>query len=68
MNLFLLLAALALPAARDDDKSTTEKEECHGTAITFVSDPKLAAKLAEKERKLVMVLHVSGNFEDPEFT
>ena len=28
----------------------------------------LAATLAKKEQKLVFVLHVSGNFEDPRFT
>jgi hypothetical protein len=41
---------------------------CHGTSIDFVSSPSDAAKQAKKEEKLVFVLHVSGNFEDPRFT
>ena len=40
----------------------------HGTKIDFLATPKEAATLAKKEQKLVFVLHVSGNFEDPRFT
>jgi hypothetical protein len=40
----------------------------HGTRIDFVDTPGQAAKIAKKEQKLVFVLHVSGNFEDPRFT
>ena len=40
----------------------------HGTQVTFVDTPKEAAAQAKKEQKLVFVLHVSGNFEDPRFT
>ena len=40
----------------------------HGTRIDFVDTPSQAAKIAKKEEKLVFVLHVSGNFEDPRFT
>ena len=40
----------------------------HGTQINFVENPAEAAKKAKKEGKLVFVLHVSGNFEDPRFT
>jgi hypothetical protein len=40
----------------------------HGTAVKFVTTPSEAAKLALKEEKLVFVLHVSGDFEDPDFT
>jgi hypothetical protein len=50
-------------------KSAEPAEEgCHGTAVTFVANPSEAAKRAKKAEKLVMVLHVSGNFEDPAFT
>jgi hypothetical protein len=47
-----------------------EKPTCsaHGTTIDFVDTPSQAASLAKKAGKLVMVLHVSGNFEDPRFT
>jgi len=39
-----------------------------GTQVEFVDTPGLAAQQALKEGKLVFVLHVSGNFEDPRFT
>jgi len=45
-------------------------ESCgkYGTSVQFVESPSQAAKQAEKEEKLVLVLHVSGNFETPDFT
>jgi len=39
-----------------------------GTAVKFLPTPSDAAKAASKEHKLVLVLHVSGDFEDPDFT
>ena len=39
-----------------------------GTAVAFRPSPKLAEEEAVKQHKLVFVLHVSGNFEDPGFT
>jgi len=39
-----------------------------GTSVEFAESPSEAAKQAKKEEKLVFVLHVSGNFEDPRFT
>ena len=46
------------------------KPDCgnHGTSVEFLDTPAEAAKQARKEGKLVFVLHVSGNFEDPRFT
>jgi len=43
------------------------KEEVgkYGTAIDFVDDPSEAADLAQKNRKVLFVLHVSGDLEDP---
>ncbi len=41
---------------------------CFGTTIDFVDTPKEAATQAKKDEKLVFILHVSGNFEDPRFT
>jgi len=44
-------------------------ETCgHGTKLDFVDNPKDAAAIAKKEQKLVLVLHVSGHFEDPGLT
>jgi hypothetical protein len=40
----------------------------YGTTVNFVKTPSEAARLAAKEEKLVLVLHVSGDFEDPDFT
>ena len=40
----------------------------HGTTIDFLDTPQEASKQAKKEGKLVFVLHVSGNFENPRFT
>ena len=40
----------------------------HGTAVEFVPTPTDAATQAKREQKLVLVLHVSGHFETPEFT
>ncbi|GBD36086.1 hypothetical protein HRbin36_01206 [bacterium HR36] len=40
----------------------------YGTAIEFEPTPKAAAKRAAAEEKLVLVLHVSGHFEDPGLT
>jgi hypothetical protein len=40
----------------------------YGTAVDFLETPKAAAVQAEKEQKLVFVLHISGHFEDPGVT
>jgi len=40
----------------------------YGTAVQFVKSPSEAARLALKQEKLVFVLHVSGLFENPDFT
>ena len=50
-------------ARAGDDEAT-----CHGTAVHFVTTPAMAARLAQREEKLVFVLHVSGHFEDPGIT
>jgi len=39
-----------------------------GTAVTFLASPKIAAAQARQQQKLLFLLHVSGNFEDPGFT
>ena len=47
------------------------KETCggeYGTSLTFANSPAEAAKQALKDEKLVFVLHVSGNFETPDYT
>jgi hypothetical protein len=66
--------ALAVPAigGKPDAKTADKPAEgvcgSFGTTIEFIDSPKEAAAQAKKEQKLVFVLHVSGNFEDPRFT
>jgi hypothetical protein len=64
--------AVSGPAARPIKPVAPKKEEAacgsHGTRVEFYDTPSEAAKVAKKEQKLVFVLHVSGNFEDPRFT
>ncbi|AWM40822.1 hypothetical protein GobsT_06290 [Gemmata obscuriglobus] len=60
----LALAAVALVAAPGGAAETCG----HGTRLDFVDSPKEAAAVAKKEQKLVLVLHVSGHFEDPGLT
>ena len=56
-----VVALLASPVAAG--------ENCgFGTKIDFVETPREAAVQAKKEKKLVLVLHVSGHFEDPGLT
>ena len=65
-RLFLSLAAAALVSAAAP--AAPKDGGCFRTTIDFVDTPKEAAAQARKEEKLVFVLHVSGNFEDPRFT
>ena len=61
---------LALPAQADPAKkpSTDTCTGDYGTTVHFEKSPTDAAKKALKEEKLVCVLHISGHFEDPDFT
>ena len=62
-------AAMALSlAAQDSPKCRSCGNEKYGTTIEWEGSPAQAARRAEKEEKLVFVLHVSGYFEDPKFT
>ena len=64
MRYLMLGAAVAFLAA-----PLGAAETCgHGTKLDFVDSPKEAAAIAKKEQKLVLVLHVSGHFEDPGLT
>jgi hypothetical protein len=39
-----------------------------GTSVAFLASPQQAARRAAEEGKVLFILHVSGNFEDPGFT
>ncbi len=50
--------------------ATAGEEVCgeYGTSVIFADSPADAAKQALKEEKLLFILHVSGLFEDADFT
>jgi len=68
-GLALVLAApvAAQPVVKNADEGGTCGRK-HGTEVRFVDTPKEAAQKAKNEEKLVFILHVSGNFENPRFT
>jgi hypothetical protein len=55
------------PAAPEAQLSAVARQ-LHGTSVAFVSTPAEAARLAGRDGKLFFLLHVSGHFEDPDFT
>ena len=61
-----LAAALAADAPARPE--ATGKCSTHGTTVEFFDTPAQAAAKATHEQKLVLVLHVSGLFEDPNLT
>ena len=67
-----LLAVVWLVNGRDGSAAAKPAEAAtcgeYGTSVHFEKTPSAAARKALKEEKLVMVLHVSGDFENPEFT
>jgi hypothetical protein len=67
---FVAAMSAAGVATADPKSLASEKATCgeYGTTVHFERTPTLAAKKALKEEKLVFVLHVSGHFENSEFT
>ena len=61
---------LAGTAFAKDPSFAKEETSCgdYGTQVHFEATPSEAAKAAKKDGKLVMVLHISGHFEDPGLT
>jgi len=43
-------------------------DRCYGTSVEFTDNPKEAVKQAVEQSKLLLVLTISGNFEDSKFT
>ena len=66
----LLPHAIAVLALLAGTSLVRADEGCgdYGTTVKFFKTPSDAATQAKKDQKLVMVLHVSGNFENPDFT
>jgi hypothetical protein len=69
-GLLLALGLVASPVLGSDKAAPKPAETCgdFGTSVHFVKTPSEAARQALKEEKLVLVLHVSGLFENPDFT
>jgi hypothetical protein len=70
---WLALGVFALgctAAVQADPKAKNPEPSCStfGTSVQFEKSPSEAARRARKEEKLVFVLHISGLFEDPDFT
>jgi hypothetical protein len=73
LSAFVLTVAGPVWGAASSDKSSNKaapsKPDCSfGTALQWESKLDVAAKKADRENKLLMVLAVAGHFEDPFFT
>ncbi len=71
--LLSIVASLALAASAPAQEAAaphckTCGQESYGTAIEWAGSPSEAATRAKEAKKLVFVLHVSGYFEDANFT
>jgi hypothetical protein len=56
------------PAACGDINRVCAVDRSLNTALTWAKSPAEAAEAARKDGKLVFLIHVSGNFENPGFT
>ena len=70
--LAVALIAVGLTAPIQAQKKPVDSPEptCgdYGTSVKFEKSPKEAATKALKEEKLVLVIHISGYFEEPDYT
>jgi hypothetical protein len=48
--------------------SPSEQHGTHGTTVEFLCSPDDATRRASEQHKMVFLLHVSGDFDDPGFT
>ena len=65
----IVLWTASLVAGEGPEKSAPAKpDRSFGTCIQWERTLDAAGKKATRDRKLVMVLAVAGNFEDPFFT
>ena len=67
-----LILAVMLHAADAAEMAVAEETDCscprYGTAIEWAPTPEAAARMAREQSKLLLVLHISGNFEKNTFT
>jgi hypothetical protein len=66
----LFAAVLTVPATAGDKTEKCTDGTCgdFGTSVRFEKSPSAAAKKALAQEKLVVVLHVSGDFEESGLT
>jgi len=66
----VVAAAPEQPAEKLPDTEVLPGDRCkqHGTKVRFHPGTVEAAAEAKAAKKMMMVLHISGNFEDPGFT
>jgi hypothetical protein len=67
----MLAVAFAVPLRAGDEAEKCTTATCggdFGTSVRFEKSPSAAAKKALAAEKLVVVLHVSGDFEDSGLT
>jgi hypothetical protein len=64
----VLVVALTVPAFAGDKGADGVCTGDFGTSVRFEKSPSAAAKKALAAEKLVMVLHVSGDFEESGLT
>jgi hypothetical protein len=53
---------------KDFDRNVYASCEQIGSNVLFMKDPPEAFKRARADKKLVFIVHLSGNLEDPDFT
>ena len=63
-----LQEAIPSLAAQSPISPICSLQTIHGTAVNFVATTTEAAREARKNNKLTFLLHISGNFEDADFT
>ena len=66
LGLGLLIAGIGSPLQASDKKPETCGD--FGTSLHFEKNPKDAAAKALKDEKLVLVIHISGHFEEVDYT
>jgi len=60
-------ASLPLKEQNENKDNCAADGSC-GTSVRFARSPSEAARQAREERKLLFVVHLSGNFEEKQFT
>ena len=69
MRALLAVTLMATAAVADESPNCTKcGKQTYGTSIQWAGSPSDAAAKAKTDEKLVFVLHVSGYFEDANFT